>query len=266
MNVKMKKRKGPQMFARTYLVKRIGRDYYIYGSSVQLNKDKLMVIPKFVFYKEKELIKHIEGNKEFTLIKYNKNSFGYSEEEETDQEIRGEIERVELVTDYNEVIESIKAKYERRKNIRISQKEGKRRSFELESRRDFLILAILAIAIALFFNYFMGICEVRDFIIIITLFIVINHIGRTLLEKRHMIFDGTVDEILVNEEYEDRIVASYSNVLRIFWKNWAPTIHLLIDRDGYEKWVKHMKEFNKDSFKKEKLADKFKKLFRRKKA
>ena len=81
-----------------------------------------------------------------------------------------------------------------------------------------------------------------------------------------MIFDGTVDEILVNEEYEDRIVASYSNVLRIFWKNWAPTIHLLIDRDGYEKWVKHMKEFNKDSFKKEKLADKFKKLFRRKKA
>jgi len=234
-----------ELAAPTYLVTKIGKDVYIHGFHVQTEDKKFIVVPDYVYYKEQN-INPITLNGDI-------DSFGYLDDDGQDYEpnLKKQINRVEIISSFIEKAELIKNKYTLIKEKRCLDKESTMDVFDSKLRDNNFYIAIVSLLVGIFFNKLL---KMPNFYLFLSMFVIVTLLIKfnwDWLSKRYRDLYKTIDYIILLEQEEAMTTISYANILRIFWKKQPPTVHLLLNKGGYSKWIEKMKKLNLD-----KLGDK----------
>ncbi len=226
--------KGLEIISHKNLIHKIGKDYCLMGDLVIINDKSAKIVPKYVFYDTKTLkLKNLKGKQ---IVKIDKNSFGYSDNIQDNSEIKRHMVFVEMLSNLNEKVRAIKLRHDYNKklrNLNILQEQKKIKSaFTVIN----FVLGFLSIVAGVgVFNSGLG--NEFFYILLIVMFLNFAFYSTKTIEDRVTFREYTIDKIIIDDEYENLLVVEHANVLKITWDNRPPTIHLLIDKLAYSKWL-----------------------------
>lgn len=249
-----------QVIVPNYLVKNIGRDYYIYGEILHVDRFNSTIIPKYVYYKNENIIKNVNKFEDGTLIKFDNNSFGFSIDKEMDLNIINQIEEFRIITDYVEKVEAIKSKYNKLKELRILSKQQNRNFISNKIRTLTIFTTILSFFVGLGFATFTDTQSQVSFFLLLAFIIFTEYRWITNYETRNNNYDNQIDKIYIDEEYNDIAILDRVNILQVYWKLKYPSYFIIYDKEDYNQWITEMKKENKIIEKKNFLKKIFKKM------